>query len=437
MLELLVPLELLESPLPLPTMKVLLVNTSDHAGGAAIAALRLLKALRQNDIEATLLCRDRSLPESRADVVSLKSSVRLKVKFVLERAEIYAANGFSRKGLFAVDTARYGTDITRLPEFQEADVIHLHWVNQAMLSMKGIRRILQSGKRVVWTMHDMWPFTSICHHAADCEKWLTECHDCPCLLRPSAHDFSYRTFREKQRVYGLSEQPTFVGCSQWLTELAQQSPLLKGHRVVSIPNPIDTAFYAPPADKAAMRQALHLPADKHLLLFTAFKVTNPDKGIAYLKESLDLLCKERPELAERLALVVAGQEAEVAREQMPIPTYAFGYDTSEDRQRSLYQASDLLLMPTLMDNLPNTIVEAMACGIPCVGFRIGGLPQMIETGVNGYLAQYRSSADFARGIASVITSPSYTALCRNARTKAVAAYSEKAVAEAYNSIYKY
>lgn len=417
-------------------MKVLLVNTSDHAGGAAIAALRLLKALRQSGIDATLLCRDRSLPESRTDVVSLKPSVWLKVKFVLERAEIYAANGFSRKGLFAVDTARYGTDITRMPEFQEADVVHLHWVNQAMLSMKGIRRILQSGKRVVWTMHDMWPFTSICHHAADCEKWLTECHDCPCLLRPSAHDFSQRTFREKQRVYGLSQEPTFVGCSQWLTELAKQSPLLKGHRVVSIPNPIDTAFYAPPADKAAIRRELHLPADKHLLLFTAFKVTNPNKGIAYLKESLDLLCKERPELAENLALVVAGQEAESVREQMSIPTYAFGYDTSEARQRSLYQAADLLLMPTLMDNLPNTIVEAMACGIPCVGFRIGGLPQMIETGVNGYLAQYRSSADFARGIASVLTSPSYTALCRNARTKAVAAYSEKAVAEEYKCIYK-
>lgn len=151
-------------------MKVLLVNTSDHAGGAAIAALRLLKALRQSGVEATLLCRDRSLSEVRTDVVNLKPSLWLKVKFVLERAEIYAANGFNRKGLFAVDTARYGTDITRLPEFAEADVVHLHWVNQAMLSMKDIERVIQSGKRVVWTMHDMWPFTSICHHATDCES---------------------------------------------------------------------------------------------------------------------------------------------------------------------------------------------------------------------------------------------------------------------------
>lgn len=416
-------------------MKVLLVNTSDHAGGAAIAALRLLKALRQSGVEATLLCRDRSLSEVRTDVVNLKPSLWLKVKFVLERAEIYAANGFNRKGLFTVDTARYGTDITRLPEFAEADVVHLHWVNQAMLSMKDIERVIQSGKRVVWTMHDMWPFTSICHHAADCEKWLTSCHDCPLLLRPSAHDFSYRTFRAKSRVYALSYEPTFVGCSQWLTELAKRSPLLKGHRVVSIPNPIDTAFYAPPADKAALRRELHLPADKHLLLFTAFKVTNPDKGIAYLRESLALLRHEHPEMTEHLALVVAGGEAESVCEQMPIETIPFDYDTSEVRQRSLYQATDLLVMPTLMDNLPNTIVEAMACGIPCVGFRIGGLPQMIETGINGYLAQYRSAIDFAHGIISVITSPSYTALCRNARTKAVTAYSEKAVAEAYVQLY--
>ena len=275
-------------------------------------------------------------------MVNLKPSLWLKVKFVLERAEIYAANGFNRKGLFTVDTARYGTDITRLPEFAEADVVHLHWVNQAMLSMKDIERVIQSGKRVVWTMHDMWPFTSICHHAADCEKWLTSCHDCPLLLRPSAHDFSYRTFRAKSRVYALSHEPTFVGCSQWLTELAKRSPLLKGHRVVSIPTPIAPAFYAPPADKAALRRELHLPADKHLLLFTAFKVTNPDKGITYLRESLALLCHEHPEMTEHLALVVAGGGGGTAWGQKAPQTHPPYYDTSEGRPRRPFLTTHLL-----------------------------------------------------------------------------------------------
>lgn len=416
-------------------MKVLLVNTSDHTGGAAIAALRLLKALRQNGIDATLLCRDRTLPADRTEVVSLKPSVWLKVKFVMERAEIFAANGFSKKGLFAVDTAHYGTDITQLPEFKQADVIHLHWTNQAMLSMRQLKRILESGKRVVWTMHDMWPFTGICHHAADCIRWKTECTCCPQLQRPSAHDLSFRVFHSKQKVYPLG-QMTLVGCSQWLANLAKQSPLLKGQSITSIPNPIDTTFFAPPSSKEEIRNAMGLPTDRQLLFFTAFKVTDSNKGLDYLTESITLLCQEHPAMKDRLALVVAGQGAEKLVDAFAVPVYAFSYDTSEERQRSLYQATDLLVMPTLMDNLPNTIVESMACGTPCVGFNVGGLPQMIETGVNGYLAESRNSLDFAHGIMRTLSSASYAALSRNARSKAIQAYSEKAVAERYIQVYE-
>ena len=155
-------------------MKVLLVNTSDHAGGAAIASLRLLKALRQANIEATLLCRDRSTQtEGMKEVIQLKPTLWRKAKFVLERFEIFLTNGFKRKGLFAVDTARFGNDITKLKAFQEADVIHLHWTNQAMLSLGNLKKILKSGKRIVWTMHDMWAFTGVCHNSANCNRWLT------------------------------------------------------------------------------------------------------------------------------------------------------------------------------------------------------------------------------------------------------------------------
>lgn len=130
-------------------MKVLLVNTSDHAGGAAIASLRLLKALRQAGIEATMLCRDRSAQtEGMDEVMQLKPTLWRKAKFLLERLEIYIANGFKRKGLFAVDTARFGNDITKLKAFREADVIHLHWTNQAMLSLGNLKKNSQQ-----WQTH--------------------------------------------------------------------------------------------------------------------------------------------------------------------------------------------------------------------------------------------------------------------------------------------
>ncbi len=424
-------------------MKILMINTSDHAGGAAIAAMRLLRALRKQGVEAKLLCRDSSLAEADRsdDVVYIKQSWLTKLRFLLERFEIFVRNGFSRKGLFSVDTARWGNDITGLKEFREADVIHLHWVNQAMLSFADVDKILRSGKRVVWTMHDMWPFTGVCHQAANCEKWRTECSRCPQLRKPAANDLSCRTFGRKRTLYGAHPGSiTFVGCSQWLAGLAQQSPLLTGQTVTSIPNPIDTDFYAPAGTEgqpslAEVRQRLGLPADKRLLLFTAFKVTDPNKGIDYLREALSILAEREPDIAKNLAIVLAGREAETLRNAFAIEATPMGYVASTERMRLLYQAADLLLMPTLMDNLPNTIMEAMACGTPCVAFSVGGTPQMVDTGINGYLAACRDSADFAEGIRRVLSSQSYTALCRNARAKAVKAYAESAVAEQYLKMY--
>ena len=206
-------------------MKVLLVNTSDHAGGAAIAACRLLKALRQQGIDAKMLCRDKSLTTAKEGLIYMKGGWGGRLKFILERLEIFIKNGFTRRGLFAVDTARMGNDITRLQAFKQADVIHLHWVNQAMLSLSDLHRIMQSGKPVVWTMHDMWNMTGVCHQSGACDRWLKQCGKCPQLCKPSAHDLSYSTFQRKQKFYE-QHQLTFVGCSQWLTSLAKQSPLL-------------------------------------------------------------------------------------------------------------------------------------------------------------------------------------------------------------------
>lgn len=421
-------------------MKILLVNTSDHTGGAAIATLRLLKALRKRGVDAKLLCRDHTLPYNYPHVISLKSTKWRKIKFILERLEIFFCNGLSKKGLFSVDQARFGNDITKLKEFKEADVIHLHWINQAMLSLKDISKILQSGKRIVWTMHDMWPFTGICHQADSCEKWKTSCNLCPMLQHPKCNDISVNTFARKKKTYTLGNM-TLVGCSNWLTNLASQSPLLEGKKIVSIPNPIDTTYYVPAGSQNTpsqeeIRYKLGLPINKKLLLFAAFKVTDPNKGIDFLLESLSILISEKPELKKELSIVLAGQGAWTLREAFPISTFPMGNVTSEERMLQIYQAVDVLLMPTLMDNLPNTIVEAMACGVPCVAFSVGGITQMIDSGINGFLAPVRDSHSFARCIASTIYSTSYAALCNNARSKAVASYSEETIADKYIKIYQ-
>lgn len=148
-------------------MRVLIINTSERIGGAAIAASRLMESLKNNGIKAKMLVRDKQTDQ--ISVVRLKSNWLQVWKFMWERIVIWSANRFRRYHLFDVDIANTGTDITSLPEFRQADVIHLHWVNQGMLSLKDIRKILTSGKPVVWTMHDMWPCTGICHYARECK----------------------------------------------------------------------------------------------------------------------------------------------------------------------------------------------------------------------------------------------------------------------------
>ena len=144
-------------------MRVLIINTSENIGGAAIAANRLMEALKNNGVKAKMLVRDKRTDQ--ITVASLPQSPLLKAKFVWERVCIWKANRFKKHNLFQVDLANTGTDVTSLPEFKEADVIHLHWINQGFLSLKDIRRIIDSGKPIVWTMHDQWPFTGICHYS--------------------------------------------------------------------------------------------------------------------------------------------------------------------------------------------------------------------------------------------------------------------------------
>ena len=160
-------------------MRVLIINTSERLGGAAVAASRLMESLKNNGIKAKMLVRDKQTDQ--ISVVGLQRNWWQVWRFVWERIVIWKANRFKKNNLFAVDIANTGTDITSLPEFQQADVIHLHWVNQGMLSLNDIRKILKSGKPVVWTMHDMWPCTGICHHARECTNYHQECttvHTC-------------------------------------------------------------------------------------------------------------------------------------------------------------------------------------------------------------------------------------------------------------------
>ena len=414
-------------------MRVLLINTSERIGGAAVAASRLMEALNNHGVKAKLLVRDKQT--ERISVVALGHRRCMMWKFLWERIVIWRANRFKKNNLFAVDIANTGMDIASLPEFRQADVIHLHWVNQGMLSLKDIDKILASGKPVVWTMHDMWPCTGICHHARDCIRYREKCGDCPFIYGGgSRRDLSYRVFRKKQKLYE-GRHIRFVTCSRWLEEQARQSALLHEQTVTCIPNPIDIRLFHP-EDRKEARTRCCLPQTMKLMLFGSVKITDKRKGIDYLIESCRLLAENHPELKEELGVVVFGNCSQQLDNLLPFKVYPLDYVVDEHRLVDIYNAVDIFVTPSLEENLPNTVMEAMACGTPCVGFRVGGIPEMIDHLQNGYVAQYKSAEDFAAGIYRMLTFPDYPLLAEQAVRKAVTHYSENIVAKQYIDLYR-
>ena len=302
-----------------------------------------------------------------------------------------------------MDYAQYGQDITKTKEFQEADVIHLHWVNQGFLAFKELEKIVYSGKRIVWTMHDEWCFTGGCHYTGDCRQYQMGCESCPYVRASALRNAAHKAWEKKQQLYN-KHNITFVTCSLWLKRISDKKALADGQKILAIPNPIDTSIYKP----------LNVPPT-NMILFVAQRVDDERKGLKYLDKAVQIL-KKRGEKVEVLAL---GRD---------IP-----YISDEKEMAKLYAKSACFVTPSLQDNLPNTIMEAMACGTPCVGFNVGGIPEMIDHEVNGYVARYKDAADLADGISYVLVNRKM--LGEAAREKVLATYSEESVVKRYIKVY--
>ena len=413
-------------------MNVLIINTSEKIGGAAVAARRLMEALNKNGVEAKMLVRDK---ESNSQTVyGLPSSWRLQWHFLWERLVIWIRLHLKREHLFEIDISNSGTDITKLSVFKEADIIHLHWVNQGMLSLNIIHKILKTGKPVVWTMHDAWPFTGICHLTMGCKRFKTSCKNCKYLPGGGGeNDLASKVWKKKKDIFehhGIF----FVVCSKWLEGEAKQSALLDGQNIICIPNPIDTKVFKC-HDKEEAKKTLGLPLDKKLILFVSQRVTNANKGMTYLVEACRLLAEEHPEIKEQCAVVMLGGHAEEMEGKLTFQTFPLSYITDERKIVEVYNAVDVFVLPSLSENLPNTIMEAMACGVPCVGFKTGGIPEMIEHRQNGYVANYRDANDLSAGIYWTLYEANQAQLRENALHKVTTCYSQSSVSAKYREVY--
>lgn len=412
-------------------MRVLIVNTSERTGGAAVAAHRLMEALNNNGVKAKMLVRDKE--SHQLTVVALPSSWRLRWNFLWERFCIWLRLHLRRKHLFDIDIANTGTDITKLREFQEADIIHLHWINQGMLSLKNIRKILGSGKPVVWTMHDMWPATAICHLTLGCRNFETQCQQC-CLLPGggSANDLAAKVWRQKQQMLKAAKNITFVPVSSWLADYALHSALIGHFPIEVIPNVISLSRFTP-MDRMEARSALGI-CEPVVLTFGAARIDENIKGFPYLVQALQLLIKSGRFAANDIRLLLfGGVRDKSVFEQLPVKFTYLGYINDEASLSRIYSASNATISSSLYETFGQTLIEAMACGSIPVSFAGSGQMDIIDHLQTGYLADRLSAESLADGIEWAVKRNTIPELHKSVARR----YAESVVAGRYITLYEH
>jgi len=410
-------------------MKVLFFNGSDIEGGASRAATRLLHGVHAQGADARLyvqrkygddplICGPRSL--------------------------IGKAFGFARptieQHMFGIRPGKVNGPFSAsfLPDGLAAqaagmtpDIIHLHWVARMMR----LETLQSFNAPLVWTLHDSWAFTGGCYLPGDCTRYRESCGACPVLGSAGGRDdLSSRIWQRKQIAW-QSVNMTIVAPSRWMAASARASSLFRNTRIEVIPNGLEVDRFKP-VDQGSARDILSLPQDRKLLLFGAKgAIEDRNKGFHLLGQALrELSDCERNDSIE---LLVFGSSEPKTPPDMGFKTHYLGWQHDDATLALLYAAADVFVLPSLQESLGYTAMEAMACGTPCVAFNQGGVPDLIDHELNGYLADPYEPVDLARGIAWVLENADLRKrLAIQARQKVEQEFDVEKVAARHMALYR-
>ncbi len=410
-------------------MKVLTVNTSDILGGAARAAYRLHRALGKAGVDSLML-----VQKKKSDDFTVFSTANNKFQMGLNLlrpmidhmpVKFYK----NRTGTFFSPSVIGGKNILKIIDEIDPDVVHLHWICGGMIKIQYIAKI---NKPIVWSLHDMWAFTGGCHYDEGCKRYENSCGRCKVLGSRMVNDLSRKIFNRKQKTFAQKKDITIVGLSRWLNECSKNSTLLKSKNHKNLPNPIDTYIFKP-VDKEKAREFWNLPKDKKLVLFGAMDATSdPRKGFKELREAFGKLEMEDVEF-----VVFGGVESENPPE-FEFKTNYMGRIYDDISLATLYNACDVMIAPSLQENLSNVIMESLSCSIPVVAFDVGGNSDMIVHKKNGYLAKPFDTKDLKDGIEWILNLDAnrYSELSNNARKKVLEEFDSRVVAKKYVELYE-
>ncbi|MDZ8068386.1 MAG: glycosyltransferase family 4 protein [Nostoc sp. DedQUE08] len=412
-------------------MQIIHTSYSDLSGGAARAAYRIHRCLLQAEIDSRMQVLSKISDDPTVRGNSLKIG-RI-------TTEIRTGIGLlAKKTIKSSDPTRYSAGL--LPSnwvksfhASDADVINLHWVGAETLSISEIGQIR---KPIVWTFHDMWAFCGAEHYTNDGlnARWREGYRADNRPQDESGFDLNRWTWERKQRNW---KYPFHIVCpSNWLADCVRNSALMADCPVSVIPYPLDLDSFRP-IEKTLARQLLNLPQQRSLILFGALGGTNdPRKGMDLLLQATSFLENQKSKDIE-IEIVIFGQSRPPQVPKFGFPLRYTGHLADDISLALLYSAADVFVAPSRQDNLPNTVVEAIACGTPTVAFKIGGMPDLIQHKVSGYLAQPYEAEDLATGIQWVLQQQKESkSLSLAARRHAEYMFDPVRIAQQYVAVYK-
>ena len=408
-----------------------MLSTDDSRGGAAIATYRLHRGLRSISVDSHLMVANKNTDDPA--VITPEPQTRLKrfiARFLARREGIFTARTYAKeRKLFS--PARCPDNLRFSVEAFNPDLVHLSWINSGFMKIETLK---QFNRPIVWTLHDMWPFTGGCHYDDECRRFQQSCGKCPIIESGKDHDLSRKIWKRKRQAW--RDVPIIVVApSHWLAAMARASSLFRDQQIEVIPNGIDTERYKP-LDKQMAREAYNLPQDKHLVLFSAFNATTDKrKGNQFLIPAIRKMALTG--WGENTELVVIGAPEPINPPDLGMKVHYMGLLHDEISVVLLYSAADVTVAPSMQENLSNTVMESLSCGTPVVSFNIGGMPDMIDHQRNGYLAQAFDPDDLATGMMWVLENETrHDMLARHSRKTVVERFGLEAVASRYLALYQ-
>jgi len=413
--------------------RILFINNSDISGGAGRAAFRVFEALQSGDISVKMLVKEKY--SNNPDVISVnafaKSGISLKIdRFIWKIKNRIRKQKWkkypNREKIFLNDLN--SIPLSRVFESIYFDILHLHFVANEFLNLKELKRIK---KPIVWTLHDCWPFTGICHYFYNCDRFKKACGECPMLHSSDPKDFTNTILNTKRNIYKHCD--LHIVCpSNWLAVAARSSNLFKNFPVSVIPNGIDTQIFKP-MNKQEARQFLHLKDNKSYVLFGAVNaILDSRKGFQLLLESLKYISVSNDQSIEFL---IFGTNKDDSLPFSGFPVHNMGIIENDEELAYLFSAADVVVVPSIGENLSNVIMESLSCGTPVIAFDIGGNSDMIEHKKNGYLADPFYPEDLASGIGWCLNNNRNNELSENARKKVLENFSIEFIQKSYAKLY--